>query len=77
MKYVNFEPFGEFVGSDENDGRSGDALLWIGKVIFWSLAVIIVIARVYYFQPFDGFDRVTKPEAHRHNAKIENWNGQL
>ncbi len=38
--------------------------------MFWSLVVIIVIARVYYFEPFDKFDRplaapaVVKSDAH-------------
>jgi hypothetical protein len=31
--------------------------------MFWFLIFLIVLARVHYFEPSHGFDRVTKPDA--------------
>jgi hypothetical protein len=63
MKRLEFEPFGEPLAEEASlrpVGRASRWLLWTGAAAFWSLAILIVVARAAYFEAgvFSGFDRV-------------------
>lgn len=57
-----FDPFGEAVAMAEPVGsreRSSKWLMRTGTGVFWSLVIVIVLARAVYFEPgvFNGLDR--------------------
>jgi hypothetical protein len=63
LKRLEFEPFGEKLPRLDDAWRNERAskwLLWLGSVVFWSLAATIVLARAVYFDPsvFAGFERL-------------------
>jgi hypothetical protein len=63
MKRLEFEPFGEPLAEEASlrpVGRASRWLLWTGAAAFWSLVILIVVARAAYFEAgvFSGFDRV-------------------
>jgi len=63
MKRLEFEPFGEPLAEEASLrplGRASRWLLWTGSAVFWSLVVLIVVARAAYFDAgvFSGFDRI-------------------
>jgi hypothetical protein len=62
MDPVKFEPFGEAVPLSGDTGARAHASRWLvrgGAVLFWGLALTIVVARAVCFEPglFDGFAR--------------------
>lgn len=62
MDQAKFEPFGEAVPLSGETGVRARASRWLvraGTVLFWTMAIAIVIARAFCFKPglFDGFGR--------------------